>query len=75
MCSVRMNYEQTVIADIFCKCYPEAVSGIEKIRLMKGKEIPDRCSERQECLHGFWSGKRGLRGQDIFVPLSAAKGD
>lgn len=48
MFSVRINYEQTIIADIFCKCYPEAVSGIENIRLMKGKEIPDWCSERQE---------------------------
>lgn len=41
MFSVRMNYEQTVIADIFFKRYPEAVGGIENIRLMKGKEIPD----------------------------------
>ena len=29
------------IADAFCKRYPEAISGIEKVRLMKGREIPD----------------------------------
>ncbi|EGT0672643.1 hypothetical protein QZP89_00310 [Citrobacter werkmanii] len=29
------------IADTFYKCYPDAVSGIENVRLMKGKEIPD----------------------------------
>lgn len=53
--------DPTGIADAFYKHYPDAVSGIENIRLMKGREIPDWpywCFLLESCWLILFMGKR-----------------